>query len=83
MFGTLSAMSPISQLNINTKIFKTRPFLSTSKKELELISKKTVFGTFIKDPSNKNKKFLRSSIREDTSYFKKIWNKGRSNNKIY
>ncbi len=64
----LSAMSPISQLNSNTKIF--RPFLSTSKKELELISKK-VFGTFIKDPSNKNKKFLRSSIRKILPILKK------------
>ena len=64
----LSAMSPISQLEGNIKIF--RPFLSTSKKELEFISKK-VFGTFIKDPSNKNKKFFRSTIRKLLPILKK------------
>ncbi len=40
-----------------------RPFLSTSKKELININKKT-FGFFVDDPSNNNDKFLRSRIRK-------------------
>ena len=57
----LSAMSAISYFNSETKIF--RPFLSESKKNLIFISKK-IFGTYIKDPSNNNKKFLRSNVRK-------------------
>ena len=40
-----------------------RPFLSTSKKELIEINKKT-FGFFVDDPTNYNDKFLRSRIRK-------------------
>ena len=40
-----------------------RPFLSTPKKELININKKT-FGFFVDDPSNNNDKFLRSRIRK-------------------
>ena len=57
----LSAMSTISYSNDEIKIF--RPFLSESKKNLIFITKK-IFGTYIKDPSNNNKKFLRSSVRK-------------------
>ena len=57
----LSSMGIISSLNSKIKIF--RPFLSESKKNLIFTSKK-VFGTYLKDPSNNNKKFLRSSIRK-------------------
>ena len=57
----LSAMSALSYYDNKIKIF--RPFLSESKKNLIFISKK-LFVTFIKDPSNSNKKFLRSNIRK-------------------
>ena len=57
----LSAMNSISSLDSKTKVF--RPFLDESKKNLILIAKK-VFGTYVKDPSNNNKKFLRSNIRK-------------------
>ncbi len=40
-----------------------RPFLSTSKKDLLKINKKT-FGFFIDDPTNNDDKFLRSRIRK-------------------
>ena len=40
-----------------------RPFLSTSKKELININKKT-FGFFVDDPTNSKDKFLRSRIRK-------------------
>ena len=40
-----------------------RPFLSTSKKELMNINKKT-FGFFVDDPSNNNDRFLRNRIRK-------------------
>ena len=57
----LSAMSSLSYSDNKIKIF--RPFLSESKKNLNFISKK-LFGTYIKDPSNSNKKFLRSNVRK-------------------
>ena len=57
----LSAMNSTSVLNSNTKIM--RPFLTESKKDLIFASKK-IFGNFVKDPSNKNKKFLRTKIRK-------------------
>ena len=64
----LSSMNTTFQLNDNIKIF--RPFLSENKKDLIYTSKK-VFGTYIKDPSNSNKKFLRSNIRKLLPIFKK------------
>ncbi len=57
----LSSMSNTSYLNGKIKIF--RPFLSESKKNLIFASKK-VFGTYLKDPSNNNKKFLRANMRK-------------------
>ena len=57
----LSSMSTISELDKNIKIY--RPLLSVNKKELIMITKK-VFGEYIKDPSNRSKKFLRSNIRQ-------------------
>ena len=57
----LSAMSAMSYSNNEIKIF--RPFLSESKKNLIFVSKK-IFGTYIKDPSNNDKKFLRSNVRK-------------------
>tara|TARA_Y100000992_G_scaffold235430_1_gene166285 strand:- start:304 stop:1323 length:1020 start_codon:yes stop_codon:yes gene_type:complete len=57
----LSSMSTISLIDNQVKIF--RPFLSLNKKELIFTSKK-IFNNFIKDPSNINKKYLRSNIRK-------------------
>ena len=57
----LSAMSATSYSNNKIKIF--RPFLSESKKNLIFISKK-ICGTYSKDSSNNNKKFLRSNVRK-------------------
>ena len=56
----LSSMSKISRLNKKMKIF--RPLLDFKKKDLVFVAKK-VFGKFIKDPSNKDKKYLRTRIR--------------------
>ncbi len=64
----LSAMHTISRLNNNINIF--RPFLFEDKKDLIYTSKK-VFGTYIKDPSNSNKKFLRSNVRKILPIFQK------------
>ena len=57
----LSAMSSLSNFNNKIKIF--RPFLAVSKKDLIFITKK-VFGSYIKDPSNNDNKFLRSNVRK-------------------
>ena len=57
----LSAMNSLSNLNNKIKIF--RPFLAINKKDLFFITKK-VFGTYIKDPSNNDNKFLRSNVRK-------------------
>ena len=56
----LSAMRPKSK--INSKIDLYRPLLDTKKEFLIKISKK-IFGNFIKDPSNKNLKYLRTKVR--------------------
>lgn len=56
----LSAMRPKSK--ISSKIDLYRPLLDTKKEFLIKISKKT-FGNFIKDPSNKNLKYLRTKVR--------------------
>ena len=47
---------------IDSQIRLFRPLLDTKKEILVKISKKT-FGKFFKDPSNKNKKYLRTKIR--------------------
>ena len=57
----LSSMSQTTNLKHGIKII--RPFLEFKKEELKYISSK-VFKKTIKDPSNKNRKFLRTSIRE-------------------
>ena len=64
----LSAMNSTSFLDRGVKIF--RPFLEISKKKLVFISKK-IFGTYVKDPSNNDKKFLRSNIRKLLPILKK------------
>ena len=56
----LSAMRDVTRLNQKVKLY--RPLLDVKKKFLAEISKKT-FGSYIKDPSNNNKKYLRTKIR--------------------
>ena len=56
----LSAMKPLSKINNQVSLF--RPLLDTKKKYLTKISK-DVFGTYFKDPSNKNEKYLRTKVR--------------------
>ena len=56
----LSSMNFLSK--INGKINLYRPLLSTKKKFLIKISK-NIFGKYIKDPSNKNLKYLRTKVR--------------------
>jgi len=56
----LSAMKFISK--IDNQLSLCRPLLDVKKKFLSRISK-IIFGTYIKDPSNKNIKFLRTKVR--------------------
>ncbi len=56
----LSAMKVLSKIDSNVSLY--RPFLDVEKKFLIKISK-IVFGKFLKDPSNKNDKFLRTKVR--------------------
>ena len=67
----LSGMRTLSALNNDTKIF--RPLLEISKKELIFTAKK-VFGSFIKDPSNKNKRYLRTKKKKPFTTNKKTRN---------
>tara|TARA_S200000501_G_scaffold368018_1_gene405250 strand:- start:974 stop:1987 length:1014 start_codon:yes stop_codon:yes gene_type:complete len=73
----LSSMSEITKLNSGIKLL--RPFLKFTKEDLKTISKK-FFNKIIKDPSNKNKKFLRTNIRELTKILK---NKGIDPDQIF
>ena len=50
------------QSKINNQISLYRPLLDTQKQFLIKISK-IVFGRYIKDPSNKNQKYLRTKVR--------------------
>jgi len=56
----LSSMKPINKINGN--IHLVRPLLDFKKIQLIKISK-VIFGKFYKDPTNKNKKYLRTRIR--------------------
>ena len=56
----LSAMKPLSKLDNNLRLL--RPLLDVKKQFLTKISKK-IFGTYFKDPSNKNSKYLRTKVR--------------------
>jgi len=74
--GLVSFDKNVSNLNgINI----IRPFLSISKKELNIINKKT-FGFFIEDPTNNNDKFLRTRIRK---LIKNLNKDGLNFNKFY
>ncbi|MDC0511685.1 tRNA lysidine(34) synthetase TilS [Pelagibacteraceae bacterium] len=56
----LSAMNYLSKIGNNVNLY--RPLLETKKKFLIKISK-NIFGKYIRDPSNKNEKYLRTKIR--------------------
>ncbi len=56
----LSAMKPMRKIDNHVSLF--RPLLDVKKKYLVTISKK-IFGTYFKDPSNKNIKYLRTKVR--------------------
>ena len=56
----LSSMNKMTELDKKIKL--VRPLLDFKKKDLIFIAKK-VFGKFVKDPSNKNRKYLRTKIR--------------------
>ena len=56
----LSSMKALSKINNRVSLF--RPLLDTQKKFLMKISK-TIFGKYFEDPSNKNKKYLRTKVR--------------------
>ena len=64
----LSAMNKITRLNSKVKLF--RPLLNESKKDLTYIAK-SFFGKVFKDPSNQNKKYLRTKIRSLIGYLEK------------
>ena len=56
----LSSMRPISKIEKQITLF--RPLLDVKKKFLIKISK-NIFGKYIKDPSNRDDKYLRTKIR--------------------
>ena len=72
----LSSMGEVSKFSENLKI--VRPLLSVEKKQLLNITT-SFFKTFIKDPSNKDDKFLRTRIRK---YRKNLDKEGFDTNKI-
>ena len=72
----LSSMQEMTILNNGTRLI--RPLLDFKKVDLTNIAKKK-FGKIFKDPSNKNKRFLRTNIRE---LKKNLVNKGIEIEKI-
>ena len=72
----LSSMSVKTKYNNKLKII--RPFLNLKKKDLRYVTL-NIFKTYIKDPSNKNEKFLRTRIRK---YKKSMEKEGLDTKKI-
>ena len=64
----LSSMKKISSLNNKTKLI--RPLLEFKKQDLTNLAKQ-YFGKIFKDPSNTNKKYLRTRVRALIKHFKK------------
>ena len=64
----LSAMKSLIKINNQVSLF--RPLLDTQKKFLIKISK-TIFGKYIKDPSNRNEKYLRTRVRNLKKHLEK------------
>ena len=78
-----SGLKGLVSLNKNVSDYNglkiVRPLLSTSKKDLLEINKKT-FDFFVEDPSNINDKFLRTRVRKFLKYMN---NEGLNFNKFY
>ena len=55
-------MKSLNKIGKNVKLF--RPFLDTKKKKVLIKVTKNIFGTYFKDPSNDDKKYLRTKIRK-------------------
>ena len=72
----LASMSVITKYNKHLKII--RPFLNLKKRDLKYVTL-NYFNTYINDPSNKDKKFLRVRIRK---YRKKMEKEGLDTRKI-
>jgi tRNA(Ile)-lysidine synthase len=64
----LSSMKKMTKMNNRTKLF--RPLLNENKKDLIFLTKK-YYGKIFKDPSNTNKKYLRTNIRNLIKLFEK------------
>ena len=64
----LSSMKHLTKLKSNVKIF--RPLLDLKKKDL-VFTAKHIFKKFVNDPSNKDKKFLRTRVRSLAASFEK------------
>ena len=64
----LSSMKKVSNMQNKTKLI--RPLLDEKKLDLTVIAKQ-YFGKFFKDPSNTNKKYLRTRIRTLVKEFEK------------
>jgi tRNA(Ile)-lysidine synthase len=64
----LSSMNKTTELNNKIKLF--RPLLNMNKKDLIFLAKK-YYGKIFKDPSNTNKKYLRTNIRNLIKQFEK------------
>jgi len=77
-----SGLSGLSSMNENTKYNSKlkiiRPFLNLKKTDLRYVTT-NYFKTYIKDPSNKNEKFLRVRIRK---YRKEMEKEGLNTRKI-
>ena len=61
-------MNKTTKLNNKIKLF--RPLLNMNKKDLIFLAKK-YYGKIFKDPSNTNKKYLRTNIRNLIKQFEK------------
>ena len=72
----LSSMTETANYNKDLKIL--RPFLGFKKTDLEYVAL-NYFGTYIKDPSNKDEKFLRTRVRK---YRKNMEKEGLDTSKI-
>jgi tRNA(Ile)-lysidine synthase len=64
----LSSMNKMTKLNNRTKLF--RPLLNENKEDLSFLAKK-YYGKVFKDPSNIDRKYLRTNIRNLIKQFEK------------
>ena len=58
----LSSMKPVSSFKNNKKVMIVRPLLDMKKDDLVKLTK-NIFGKYIKDPSNRDTKYLRTKMR--------------------